>query len=465
MVFSFFEGHTTDFPEGFDRLFWEKTLQTIWRERYSFGLEDNTRFEFKRDCKQVLLNFTEKGIKGGDFVGSVSKNGHRINIFPKIFWSSTNDDYSQTDEFAKYVFSHLFWWMGYTRDNLRLVKIETDSGDTNGDLLEILIYFFAFYTERLLEEFSFNDYELIQNEGPVVRGRILMFDWIKNISKQNWQEIPCEYSEFQHDNHLNRIIKYVAGILLSITNNKKSKLLLNDILYHLEGVSDIEISVNDCDKVKLNPLFEEYRIVLDSCRMFLDCLIVDPNDTSRSSFSFLVKMDWLYQQFLFGFINKNKDCFNLKKVRVSKDYIGRVKGTNRNYFNIDLDYMFFFNDGSRLIGDAKYKRLYNLSESEEGLSKYKIDSADLYQMIAYSYRKGIKDIILLYPKYDDPKHFRTIIEKFEILNSRGEPDIELTVCNLAISQGKDFNFNSYSQNSFSLLENALIEELKKSLCA
>lgn len=460
MVFSFFEGHTTPSPVDFDRLFWKKNLQIIWSERYSFGLEENTRHEFNRDSKQVILKFTEDGIKGGDFVGSVSKNGQRINIFPKIFWSRDNEDIAQTDEFANYVYSHLFWWMGYTRENLRLVKIETDSGETNGDLLEILIYFFAFYTERLLEQFAFNDYQLIQNEASVVRGRILMPEWINNISKQNWQEIPCEYTEFQHDNQLNRIIKYVAGILISITTNPKSKLLLNDILYHLDGVADSECTVNDCDKVKLNPLFEEYINVLDSCRMFLDSLIADHNDTSLSTFSFLVKMDWLYQQFLFGFINQNKDSFNVKKVQVSKDYIGRVKGTNRNYFNIDLDYLFIFNNGSRLIGDAKYKKLYNLSESEEGLSKYNIDSADLYQMIAYSFRKGIKDIILLYPKYDDSRSFKNVIEKFEILNSNGESDIELTVCTIGISSGISSSFTSFNKNSLKELKNRLIDELK-----
>ena len=463
MVFSFFEGHKTPYPEGFDKIFWKKTLQNIWRERYSFGMEEDTRYDFKRDSQQVLLNFLEDEIKGGAFVGAVSKNGQRINIYPKIFWSKTNEDLANKEEFTKYVFSHLFWWLGYSRENLRLVKIETESGDSNGDPLEILIYFFAYYTEKLMGEFAFHDYELIQNEAPVVRGRILNSNWINNISRQNWQDIPCEFSEFQFDNQLNRIIKFVSGLLLSISTNKKSKLILKDILHHLDSVSDIEITVYDCDKVKLNPLFEEYRIVLDSCRMFLECLIIDKNDKSRSTFSFLVKMDWLYQQFLFGFINKNKEFFNLEKVKVSKDHIGRVKGTTRNYFNIDLDYLFLFNNGRELIGDAKYKRLINVSESEKGLGKYNVDPADLYQMIAYSFRKGIKDIILFYPKYDDPNQFRRIIEKFEILNSHGDSDIELTVCNVNISLGRNFNEVLDSENIFISLEQKMIEQLKELL--
>lgn len=461
MVYSFFEGHKTPYPEGFDKIFWTSTLQNIWRERYSFGMEGETRYDFKRDSEQILLNFSENEIKGGSFVGAISKNGQRINIYPKIFWSKSNEGLANKEEFTKYVFSHLIWWLGYTRENLRLVKIETESEAVKGDLLEILIYFFAFYTDKLLSEFIFQDYESIKNQAPVVRGRILISDWVNNISRQNWQEIPCEYSEFQFDNQLNRIIKFVTRLLLSISTNNKSKKILNDILRHLENVSDVEVTVQDCDKVKLNPLFEEYKIVLDSCKMFLECLIIDIKDKSQSTFSFLVKMDWLYQQFLFGFINKNKNFFSLEKVEASKDYIGRLKGTTKEYFNIELDYLFRFKNGRKLIGDAKYKRLFNVNESEKGLSKYNIDRADLYQMIAYSFRKGINDIILLYPKYDDPMESKIIGEKFEILNSKGDSEIELTVCNVSISLGETQNVSFNAADKFVLLEKKIIQQLQE----
>lgn len=464
MIFSFFEGHTTSLPIGFDKTFWEKSLQDIWTNRYSFGMEENTRYNFNKDSNQVILTFSDNKVMGGNFVGSIAKKGQRINIYPKIFWSEANEEYShfKSEEFSKYVFSHLFWWLGHTKENLRLIKIENDTGDTSGDLLEVLIYYFAFYTERLLEEFDFHDYELIQNEALVVKGRILMPEWLDKISKQNWQKIPCEYSEFQYDNLLNRIIKFVSRILISLTKSPKSKYLLDEILYHLDGVTDVEIVSNDCDSVKLNPLFEEYRIILDSCRMFLDSLIIDYNDTSQSTFSFLVRMDWLYQNFLMGFINQNRNNFNLRKVDGSGDFIGRVKGTNRNCFSINLDYLFVFSDGRKIIGDAKYKRLKSLSQTDDGLGKYNIDTSDLYQMIAYSFRKGINDIVLLYPKYDDSNYFKNVNEKFEILNSDGESDIELTVCTLSISYGSKFEDDEY-RLSFDQVSEKLIAELKEVL--
>lgn len=163
-----------------------------------------------------------------------------------------------------------------------------------------------------------------------------------------------------------------------------------------------------------------------------------------------------------GFINQNRNNFNLRKVDGSGDFIGRVKGTNRNCFNINLDYLFVFSDGRKIIGDAKYKRLKSLSQTDDGLGKYNIDTSDLYQMIAYSFRKGINDIVLLYPKYDDPNYFKNVNEKFEILNSDGESDIELTVCTLSISYGSKFEHDEY-RVSFDQVSEKLIAELKEIL--
>jgi hypothetical protein len=81
-------------------------------------------------------------------------------------------------------------------------------------------------------------------------------------------------------------------------------------------------------------------------------------------------------------------------------------------------------------------------------------------MIAYSFRKGIKDIILLYPNYDDSRSFKTVNEKYEILNSNGESDIELTVCTIGISSGFSSNFNAFNKNSLGELKKRLIDELK-----
>ena len=46
-------------------------------------------------------------------------------------------------------------------------------------------------------------------------------------------------------------------------------ILLDGILNDLESVSDVPITIHDCDKVMLNPLFDEYEIVLDYCKMFI----------------------------------------------------------------------------------------------------------------------------------------------------------------------------------------------------
>jgi 5-methylcytosine-specific restriction enzyme subunit McrC len=433
MLFAFFEGHTCGIPAGFDVVFWKETLQRIWNERYAFGMEEHTRHAFRRDSEQVFLKMQSGSIRPGDFVGSVCREGKRINIYPKIFYSEKNVGSASTEEFATYVFSHILWWMGYAQDNFRLPKVETDSGESGGDLLEILIYFFAYYTEELLERFAYNDFELVQDEAPVIRGRILMPGWIRNISRQNWQRIPCEYSEFQHDNLLNRIIRYVSGVLISLTRSSRTRRLLEDILNHLDGVGDQEVTGSDCDRVSLNPLFEEYRIVLDTCRMFLDNLIVDHNDSSHSTFSFLVRMDWLYQQFLMGFMKENKLQAGIYDVSGAAGHLAVNRTTGTPGFNIAIDYLITRTDKSRVIGDAKYKRIGgNPEEDGDESGNHGISEADLYQMIAYSYRKGIGEILLLYPKYDAAGN-GAVCYDFDLLDAHDRPVSLLRAATLQIS--------------------------------
>lgn len=459
MLFAFFEGHTCGIPAGFDTDFWEETLQRIWNERYAFGMEEQTRHAFRRDSEQAFLKIHGDGVRAGDFVGSVCREGKRIHLYPKIFFSEQNARSASTAEFATYVFSHVLWWMGYAHENFRLPKVETDSGESDGDLLEILIYFFAYYTEDLLERFAYNDYELVQEEAPVIRGRILMSEWMRNISRQNWQRISCEYSEFQHDNQLNRIIRYVSGILISLTRSSRSRRLLEDILYHLDGVSDQEVTGADCDRVSLNPLFEEYRIVLDSCRMFLDNLIVDHNDNSRSTFSFLVRMDWLYQQFLMGFMKENKERIGINDVSGAAGYLALHRATGSPGFNIALDYLITRSDKTRVIGDAKYKRIWVGEQIEDQSANYGISEADLYQMIAYSYRKGISEIVLLYPKYDGTEK-GTLSHDFDLLNVHDQPVSLLRAATLQISLCDPVSFSSAkSESGFRILEKGLAARL------
>ena len=471
----FFEKNRVDSPEGFDRSKWGTHLQEVWRTRYSFGLEDASRHQFNAESSQPILKFStthdEMGnelnyITAGNYIGTVQLGNEQINIVPKILNSEANQNLMKSDEklFSRYVNSHVLWWMSYT-NKIRLPKTFASYDTAETDLFEILIYLFSYYTEELVSEFGYNNYEEVEDDLTMVRGRIKMNDYISNIANGAWHKIPCEYSEFQHDNLLNQIILFVAKLLSEKTKEMKSKRLLDEIIGHLSGVSSIQVTTVDCERVKLNPMYDEYTIVLDYCRMFLDNIVTGSAEDDVSVFAFLVDMNWLYEEFLRNFMNTHKSALNLAR-NVKKDSsssLGVNASTGDNAFRVELDYLLNFNRevNETRIADAKYKRIFEKVDPDDYKTVgFGIKSADMYQMISYAYRKGIDKINLLYPLYAAEEK-DGIMHKFEIFNKDENVAVHVTASTINIVE-RDialFDNSGSIQTLFSEAEERLIHEL------
>ena len=82
-------------------------LQNIWENRFSFGLEDEGRYKFKRDTQQKFLFFNRKGLRAGKYAGVIKTKNETVNIYPKIFQSDKNHLIAGKDpDFSAYVFSY-----------------------------------------------------------------------------------------------------------------------------------------------------------------------------------------------------------------------------------------------------------------------------------------------------------------------------------------------------------------------
>lgn len=409
--------HNID-EENFKSL--EVQLQKLWEQRKFSTIEDNDRF--KRDSVQKILKFNHsKGeITPLNYVGVIKTNDHIINIYPKIFYSIENEELVKKKEFSNYIFAHLLWWTSYS-DKISLPKNFASFKAKEMNLLEILIYFFSYYTENLISNFSFNDYEVEESELSMVKGKIKFNDYVANMAREKWHTIPCEYSEFKHNNLLNQIIKYVSKILLSFSKNKENISLLNSILFELNEVSDKYISIHDCDKIKLNPLYTEYNIVLDYCKMILSNCVTSQSENDLNVFSFLIETSSIYEDFLKGFcLRKNI----VHKMEPKESFLSQSDNNNLKAFKIKTDYSISLKKGDEysIIGDAKYKRIYKEYSREEKDGRktynYGIKNSDIFQMITYAFHKNINQIVLLYPNYYDNIN-NPILHKFKI-NSTNE---------------------------------------------
>ena len=448
---------------GFDINECDEVLDELWQNRYSFGLENDSRYAFNPNSKQkILYSIGIDSVKVGKYVGVIKLKNEVINIYPKIFRTEENLKLAESDKnFSKYVFSHILWWMSYS-NKIRLPKSFSSFDITKSDFLEVLMYLFAYYTDQLINSYVFNDYQLKDNELSLVRGRIKFNDYISNIGKGNWHKIPCEYHEFQFDNKLNQIIRYVTKLLYPYTTDLRTKKLLDNILHQLVDVSDVHINIDDCDKINLNPLYEEYEIVLDYCKMFISNSVVSAYNEEISVFSFLLNMEDLYEDFLFGFIKKHNAILEVKNVVKKEDHLAKEKISKEIFFGVKTDYLITMNDEneSQIIADAKYKHIYKYKEVESN-KNYGISNSDVFQMISYSYRMGVNDIILMYPTFFNQLD-NSIQHEFNILDHNDEPRIDLKAVSLNIinKNMNDFKSNKSIGDLFKDTEEKLIEQLK-----
>ncbi len=125
----------------------------------------------------------------------------------------------------------------------------------------------------------------------------------KNLSTGRWHKPNCTFDAFVFDNEFNRIIKYVATLLFNNTSNQDNKKNLREILFILDEVSDERATAEQCG-ISFNPMFGAFETVRDYCHLFLtNCISFDYKNDLKL-FCFLLPMEYVFEDFIFGFIDK-----------------------------------------------------------------------------------------------------------------------------------------------------------------
>lgn len=370
-----------DIQDSFKGL--EGFLDEIWnsRENNSFySKNENDKTESQR-----FLQFIHKSneLKSNKYVGVIHYEGNKINLLPKIFFDPEKD-YSKNE--VNQIQNHILWWLSYCR-KIKFPNYQASLGSVKSDFFEVLIYLFSKYTRELLNSSIYQQYEEVNRELSFIKGRLNTNEYInENLSKGKWHKLNCTYNAFVFDNEFNRIIKYVTTLLFNVTSSQDNKKNLREILFILDEVTDERATAEQCSKISFNPIFGEFETVRDYCQLFLtNCISFDYKNDLKL-FAFLLPMEYVFEDFIFGFIEKELEAVKAKSQR-SDTYLDEGKT-----FNLKPDLWLKTNDKS-LIADTKYKIVY----SDEKDPKKGISQNDLYQMLAYAVRFEVNEIILFYP--------------------------------------------------------------------
>ncbi len=363
----------------------EVFLDEIWRQRektgYYYGKDD----EDKRVESQRFLQFLHKTgeIKSNKYVGVIYYEGRKINLLPKIFFEegkklTTND--------VNAIQQHILWWLSYCR-KIKFPNYQTTLDTEQSDFFEVLIYLFAKYTRQLLGHSIYQQYEETRREMSYVRGRLDVDRYItKNLSRARWHKVNCVFDPFVLNNRFNQIIKFVSRILINQTENDESKKYLREILFTLDEVTDTPATAKECAAIQFNPAFAEFETVRDYCQLFLDHAVSFDYKNDLKLFAFLLPMEYLFEDFIYGFIEKEVDGVKATSQAGSK-HLDEDKT-----FSLRPD-LILKTDDKQIIADTKYKMVYDdPDDPKKGISQ-----SDLYQVLAYAVRYRIDEVALLYP--------------------------------------------------------------------
>ena len=103
-------------------------------------------------------------------------------------------------------------------------------------------------------------------------------------------------------------------------------------------------------------------------------------------FAFLIPMEYVFEDFIFGFIDKE-----IAEVK-AKAQTTSVHLDQSEIFCLQPDLLLELNS-KKIIADTKYKIIYH----DENDPKNGVSQNDLYQMLAYAIRFKINEIKLFYP--------------------------------------------------------------------
>lgn len=377
--------HLLDFLEEI----WKKRQSTPFAWQQYFQLHAPKEENRPSNYTQQFLHINRQNhIQANNYVGTIRLGNRTIHLLPKIFKQKNNS--SPTPPILNLVHQHIMRWLAYsTKMHFPLIEGQYKSSQKN-DIAEILIFTFAHYVHQLLQKQTFMDYEAVQKNTSYIKGRLNTTKYVsKHLAMGKWQEIPSEFNQFGLDNTFNRILKHTILKLLSISQNIHSQEILQQNLQFLTTVSLQNYESSDCDKVELHPLFEEWQWVLNYCKLFLASSAQFAAHGNTKALAFLIPMEQLFEQFVFGFLQKHFPHWQ-PRFQDNSTFLALDEAQSPAF---QLQYDITLNIGGELvILDCKYKKIQFKKGKVKG-----VDAQDLYQIAAYAMRRACKRVFLIYP--------------------------------------------------------------------
>ncbi len=375
-------------------------LQQNWEQRSVF-YEDKTV-----DSRQQFIRFLpHRDIKTHNYIGTIVFRGEQLNIYPKVFGKYKG--YRHTEKLSQeHLMHNLIRWLEYcTRISYPFISISTELSDAQ-NLKELFMTLYIGYVKSTIERGLYYQYVDDTEDISCIKGKFDIKDYLFcKVPNGQAEKFKCTYSTFEFDNLINRVIKYTCKLILNSTDSKNNQKAIRMILVRLNEVSDVQCKPSDCDKIRLNRLQSQYRVIMSMSKMFLLNKTSEYTMDNTESFCFLFPTELLFEGFIGGFMQEIVEEKG-GKVHLQKSELNLIKDLKYgdqslgSAFNLKMDIVVECK-GKVFILDTKYKEVDRFEDNAGSIHKAldDISQGDVYQVCEYARVRGAEDVYLLYPMY------------------------------------------------------------------
>lgn len=320
--------------------------------------------------KQMILQSYNDMYVSGNVMGFLGVGNQRLVIESRF--SSGNEDY---------LFQYL---LNRVMEFPNLVDLETEAKQDSG-MFNLLVFLFPYYLKKAARKGAFKTYIRREYNDGNVKGTI---DVARHIRKNTPFVGNIAYSqrEYSYDNYLMELVRHTVeyikakpyGSRLLKSANDEVKLVVDSTpAYRPADRRDI-IEDNKKNIIR-HAYYHEYRNLQRLCILILQNEKQQMGCGKHKVFGILFDGAWLWEEYVNSLI---QDFFYHPMNKAGKYKQWLFGG------NIGLVYPDFigWDDGCRVIADAKYKPIGNIGNS------------DYLQVLAYMFRFDAKKAFYLYPE-------------------------------------------------------------------
>jgi 5-methylcytosine-specific restriction enzyme subunit McrC len=365
------------------------------------GSSDTSYLTIKESEELLRLNdrragFCQRvhgGIKLAQHCGIVRLSSCVLEVLPKVGMTDARD----TNEPAR-ARGALLTMLSLGR-KVHTTKVDTTPQNAvRASLLEIFIEEFL---QCALEQARFGlltRYVPNADDLRVVKGRFSIHGQTRrNLGRPHL--LHCEYDDFTADNPYNRAIRAALNVCRPLIRRDSTQRLWFEMHARFAGVSNVRMSARHVRCLPRERMTKRYASVLTWCEWILAMFSPALSAGSEQAPGLLFDMNKLFEDFVGSTVERqevNEQCI----VRRNGPPLSLARQGIDEAFTLKPDITVWKvpTEGGQpflvRVLDAKWKRL------DSGRKNWKVDEADIYQLLAYASRYRCKHLELVYPRPD-----------------------------------------------------------------